>query len=199
LTLGEIERVAQAALTASHSTGQSVHDFVLLMSFSGGRLSETLRLRWADVDLIRGQLRFGSDGLSKNGEMRTVDFNDRLKNLLEDMAKRRVPDSDFLFPGRWRSESKDMPALSFSTTLRAARSAAGVPDFRPHSCRHFFASMALMSKVDLQTVAAWLGHRDHGVLLSRVYSHLLNEHKAEQAKLVSFGPTLLESKNAVNL
>ncbi len=43
-----------------------------------------------------------------------------------------------------------------------------------------------MSKVDIHTVAAWLGHRDNGVLLAKTYSHLLNEHKREQAQLVNF-------------
>ena len=59
-------------------------------------------------------------------------------------------------------------------------------DFTSHLCRHCFASMALMSKVDVHTVASWLGHSDNGVLLAKTYSHLLNEHKREQAQRVNF-------------
>jgi integrase len=64
--------------------------------------------------------------------------------------------------------------------------ATGVKDFTCHLCRHYFASMALMSKVDVHTVASWLGHQDNGVLLAQTYSHLLNEHKQAQAKHVTF-------------
>lgn len=185
LTTAEIERVAAAAKSAP-MTGQMVHDFILLMAFSGGRWAETLRLRWQDVDFKEKQLHIGMDGLSKNGERRAVDFNTRLENHLCEMVKRRAPDNEFLFPSPQRNEHKNFHAITFNTTIRDARVAAGVKDFTCHLCRHYFASMALMSKVDIHTVASWLGHRDNGVLLAKTYSHLLNEHKREQAQLVSF-------------
>ena len=50
-----------------------------------------------------------------------------------------------------------------------------------------------MSKIDVHTVAAWLGHKEKGILLAKTYSHLLNAHKAEQAKLVNFGPVVLDN------
>jgi len=190
LTSEEIERVAKTALQ-SPRTGQMVHDFILLMAYSGGRKSETLRLRWQDVSFDRKQLHIGADGLSKNGAARSVDFNAKLEMHLQDMAKRRAPDSEFLFPSPRRSETDSLHALSFNKTLREARVKAKVPDFTPHMCRHYFASMALMSKVDIHTVASWLGHQDNGMLLAETYSHLLNEHKQEQAKRVVFTPTIV--------
>lgn len=181
----EIERVANAA-KLSPMTGQMVHDFILLMAFSGGRWAETLRLRWGDVNFDAKQLCFGADGLAKNRESRHVDFNGRLENLLQEMKKRRAPDNEFLFPSPKRNEHKTDHAITFNKTIRAARVASGVKDFTCHLCRHYFASKALMSKVDVHTVANWLGHKDNGVLLAKTYSHLLNEHKAEQAKRVNF-------------
>ena len=185
LTTAEIERVAAAAKSAP-MTGQMVHDFILLMAFSGGRWAETLRLRWQDVDFKEKQLHFGMDGLNKNGERRAVDFNARLEKHLRGMLKRRAPDNEFLFPSPKRNEHKNFHAITFNTTIRDARAAAGVKDFTCHLCRHYFASMALMSKVDVHTVASWLGHKDNGVLLAKTYSHLLNEHKREQAQRVNF-------------
>jgi len=185
LTTAEIERVAGAAKSAP-MTGQMVHDFILLMAFSGGRWAETLRLRWQDVDFDQKQLHFGMDGLSKNGERRAVDFNTRLEKHLLEMATRRAPDNVFLFPSPKRNEHKKFHAITFNKTIRDARVAAGVKDFTCHLCRHYFASMALMSKVDVHTVASWLGHKDNGVLLAKTYSHLLNEHKREQAQRVNF-------------
>ena len=185
LTTAEIERVANAA-KAAPMTGQMVHYFILLMAFCGGRWSETLRLRWQDVDFKQKQLHIGRDGLSKNGESRSVDFNSRLKKHLLDMLKRRAPDNEFLFPSPKRNEHKNLHAITFNKTIRDARGKANVPDFTCHLCRHFFASMALMSKVDVHTVSSWLGHKDNGVLLAKTYSHLLNEHKREQAQRVNF-------------
>lgn len=190
LTMGEIERVAEAAKTAPQ-TGQQVADFIRLMSYSGGRWGETLRLRWQDVDFTGRQIHFGADGLSKNGEARAVDFNPKLESHLRDMLTRKAPDSTFLFPSRQRGPGKDLHAVTFNKTLRDARTAAGVPDFTCHMCRHFFASMCLMAKTDVHTVASWLGHRDNGVLLARTYSHLLNSHKAAQARNVTFEPVVL--------
>ena len=185
LTTAEIEAVAKAA-KQSPMTGQMVHDFILLMAYSGGRWAETLRLRWADVDFKQKQLHFGKDGLSKNAAHRAVDFNGRLERLLLEMVKRRAPDNEFLFPSPKRNQHKNFHAITFNNTIREARAAAKVKDFTCHLCRHYFASMALMSKVDVHTVASWLGHKDNGVLLAKTYSHLLNEHKREQAQLVHF-------------
>lgn len=185
LTSEEIDRLAKAAL-ACPRTGRMVHDFILLMAYCGGRWSETLRIRWQDVDFDQKQLHIGADGLSKNGEARAVDFNSRLETHLLEMKTRRVPDSEFLFPAPRRSKDESPHAMSFNKTIREVRVKANVPDFTCHMCRHYFASMALMSKVDIHTVAAWLGHRDNGVLLAKTYSHLLNEHKREQAQLVNF-------------
>ena len=186
LTTAEIERVAGAAKEIAPRTGQMVHDFILLMAFSGGRWAETLRLRWQDVDFKQKQLHYGRDGLSKNGESRAVDFNSRLKKHLREMATRRDPDCKFLFPSPMRGERDDLHAVTFNTTIRDARTKAKVKDFTCHLCRHYFASMALMGKVDVHTVASWLGHKDNGVLLAKTYSHLLNEHKREQVKRVNF-------------
>jgi len=185
LTTAEVESVATAAKSAP-MTGQMVHDFILLMAYSGGRWTETLRLRWQDVDVDQKQLHFGMDGLSKNGERRAVDFNARLEKHLLDMRTRRAPENDYLFPSPKRNEHKNFHAITFNKTIRDARVAAGVKDFTCHLCRHYFASMALMSKVDVHTVASWLGHRDNGILLAKTYSHLLNEHKREQAQRVNF-------------
>jgi integrase len=190
LTSEQIELICAKAIKASSITGQQVADFIKLMAYSGGRASETLRLRWSDVDFARDQLTFGSDGLAKNHRSRCVDFNPSLKSHLGDMQKRRQPDSEFLFPFFKRGDA-DEHTQSFNTTIRKARVNAGVPGFHPHSCRHYYASMCLMSGIDVQTVAAWLGHSDGGSLLCRTYSHLLNQHKKQQAQKVVFAPTVL--------
>jgi site-specific recombinase XerD len=53
---------------------QQFSDYIRLMCCSGVRLSETLRLRWADVDRQNRQITIGSDGQAKNYKWRIVDF-----------------------------------------------------------------------------------------------------------------------------
>jgi integrase len=159
------------------------------MACCGSRMSETLRLKWSDVDWELGQLHVGTDGLSKNGKARVVDFNPRLKDHLEDMRRRRAPDSQWVFPSPQRGE-RDECARSFRESLLLARAAAGLPKFGFHDCRHFFISRCVMSGIDFMTVARWVGHLDGGILIGKVYGHLNNEHTREQAQRINrFLPT----------
>jgi integrase len=184
LSLPEIEGLCTKALEVSQN-GTEFADFVKLMAFSGGRWGETLRLRWSDVDFELGQLQFGSDGLTKNHEARAVDFNTRLRAHLKEMQSRRAPDSQFLFPSPQRG-AEDKAAQSFNMTLRKARVAAGLPDFTCHLCRHFFVSSCVMAGIDFMTIARWVGHKDGGVLIGKVYGHLSNEHAQRQAARLEF-------------
>jgi integrase len=185
----EIELVCEAALAHVPNTGQMLSDFIKLMAYGGGRWTETLRLRWRDVDFERGQLTVGSDGQTKNRKSRVVDFNEKLRAHLLGMAKRRQPDSEFLFPSPRRGES-DVPTVTLNKALTAARAKSGVPDFTCHLCRHFFISYCVMSGIDYMTIARWVGHQDGGVLIGKVYGHLSNEHAQRQAQRVNFGSTI---------
>ena len=40
---------------------------------------------------------------------------------------------------------------------------------------------------DFRTIASWLGHRDGGVLLSKVYARLSDEHKRRAAAKLRLG------------
>jgi integrase len=188
----EIERVCEAAVAHVPITGQMLSDFIRLMAYAGGRWTETLRLRWADVDFERGQLTIGSDHQTKNRKSRVVDFNDKLKAHLSEMIKRRQPDSEYLFPSPRRGES-DVPTVTLNKALTTAREKSGVKDFTCHLCRHFFISYCVMSGIDYMTIARWVGHQDGGVLIGKVYGHLANEHTKAMAERVNFGPVALDN------
>jgi integrase len=81
-------------------------------------------------------------------------------------------------------------------SLNLTRTAAKMPKFGFHDCRHHFITMAVMSGVDFMTIASWVGHQDGGVLIGKVYGHLANEHKKAMAERLNFGPAVLAS--AVN-
>jgi integrase len=60
-----------------------------------------------------------------------------------------------------------------------------------HDCRHHFISYAVMSGIDFMTIARWVGHKDGGILIGKVYGHLSNEHAQAQAKRMNFGPAII--------
>jgi integrase len=189
VTAQEIQRIADAGIAHSKN-GQQLADYLWLMAYSGARRNETLSLRWADVDFERGQLTIGADGMSKNRESRVADFNPQLEAHLRAMHGRRAPDSQWLFPSPQRG-NRDEHAKSFMESLKIARNAAGLGSFGFHDCRHFFISFAVMSGVDFMTIARFVGHKDGGILIGKVYGHLNDAHAKAQAQRINFGPLVV--------
>ena len=48
-----------------------------------------------------------------------------------------------------------------------------------------------MSGIDYVPIAEWGGHPEGGVLIGKVYGHLADTHKKEQAARLNFGRTAL--------
>ncbi len=199
-TPADLEKLCAAAGgTRENSKGASVPvtknaqefvDYLRLLAFSGARRNEALRLRWRDVDFEREQLTVGAEGDAKNSQARVVDFNASLKTHLEAMHTRRAPDSQWLFPSPQRGD-KDIHAQTFRESLELARKAAGIGAVGFHDLRHLFISFCVMSGIDYMTIAKWVGHKDGGVLIGKVYGHLADTHAKAQAKRLSFEPQLV--------
>ena len=182
-----------AGVPVTENAGQFT-DYIKFLAYCGARRNEALAMRWQDVDFKQAQLTIGAEGDTKNRSARVVDFNPKLKAHLLDMKKRSAPDSQWLFPSPQRGE-RDIPAKTFRESLRLARTQAKMPDFNFHDCRHHFISMCVMSGVDFMTIAAWVGHRDGGVLIGKVYGHLANEHRKAIDERVNFGPVAVAVAN----
>lgn len=106
------------------------------------------------------------------------------------MATRRAPDCAWLFPSPERGD-RDEHARTFRESLRLARKAAGLPWVGFHDLRHFFASFCVMAGLDFMTIAA--GHKDGGILIGKVYGHLLDDHRKQAARKVRFDLALVKS------
>ena len=197
-TPDELEKLCAAALakkdgkTPVTKNGQEFCDYVRLMAYSGARRNEALALRWADVDFKQGKLTIErqacddeKDETTKNADARTVDFNPALKKQLLEMKTRRAPDSQWLFPSPQRGD-KDIHAMSFRESLELARTHAKLRQVGFHDLRHHFISYCVMSGIDYMTIAKWVGHKDGGILIGKVYGHLAENHTKEQAQRVSF-------------
>jgi integrase len=192
VTPAQFDRLITAAQNACEKNGEQLAGYLRFLAFSGAREKEALRIKWADVDFERERVTIGADQLTKNWESRTVEFNPKLGALLREMHTRRAPDCSWLFPSPRRG-TRDEHARSFRESLKIARAAAGLPWVGFHDLRHYFCSVCVMAGIDFMTIAAWLGHKDGGILVGKVYGHLLDEHRSEAAKLVHFGPSVVRT------
>jgi integrase len=188
----EFDRLIASARKACQKNGEQLADYLRFLAFSGAREQEALRIKWVDVDFDHERVTIGADQLSKNWESRTVEFNSQLGALLREMRRRRAPDCSWLFPSPQRGP-RDQYAASFRESLNIARKAAGVEWVGFHDLRHYFCSMCVMAGIDFMTIATWLGHKDGGILVGKVYGHLLDEHRQRAAKQVHFGLAVLPS------
>jgi integrase len=183
--------------------GDQLRDFLRLLAYTGAREQEALGIKWAHVDFDRRRLfigagedftaaamTIGTGGTSKNRGSRVVDFNAQLEALLQEMKDRRVPDSSWLFPSPKRGE-RDVKAKTLRESLKLVRVKASLPNVGFHDLRHLFCSFCVMAGIDFMTIAAWLGHKDGGILVGKVYGHLLDEHRQKMAARLTFGITPL--------
>jgi integrase len=191
VTPAEFNRLITAAQNACEKNGEQLADYLRFLAFSGAREKEALRIKWADVDFERERVTIGADRLTKNWESRTVEFNSQLGALLSEMNTRRAPDCSWLFPSPQRG-TRDEHAKSFRESLKLARTAAALPQVGFHDLRHYFCSVCVMAGIDFMTIATWLGHKDGGILVGKVYGHLLDEHRSKAAKLVHFGISVVD-------
>jgi integrase len=193
VTPAEFDRLIKAARNACEKNGEQLADYLRFLAFSGAREKEALRIKSADIDFERERVTIGADQLTKNWESRTVEFNPQLGTLLREMHARRAPDCSWLFPSPRRGPS-DEHAKSFRESLKIARRAAGIEWVGFHDLRHYFCSVCVMAGIDFMTIAAWLGHKDGGILVGKVYGHLLDEHRSKAAKQVRFGLSVVTSE-----
>jgi integrase len=201
-TTSELDKLCAASFEQNEDgepvtkNAQELVDYLKVLAYSGTRRNEALGLKWSDVDFDNGQLHVrrqvthrGIESL-KNAEERTVDFNAKLAKHLDHMKVRNRNASVWVFPSPQRGD-KDIPAKSFHESFKLAKAKAGLPGVRLHDLRHHFISMCVMSGIDFMTIAAWVGHKDGGILIGKVYGHLSAEHRKAMAERVNFGPARL--------
>lgn len=154
-------------------------DLVELLAHSGMRLSEATGMSWGDVDFQGGRfvVTGGSKG-TKNHEARSVPLFPSLRGLLDRMKA-----------GLGNEPHANQGVISIGTAKKAIGNAckrAGLPPFHHHLLRHFFASQAIEAGIDFKTMAAWVGHKDGGMLVAKTYGHLTDTHSMAMAQKMTF-------------
>jgi integrase len=123
------------------------------------------------------------------------DQDDRAKTFRESLLLARAA-SGWLCPDcKQAAFGKEKPkACPQCQGERLAAKERALPEhlqrFGFHDCRHHFISYAVMSGIDFMTIARWVGHKDGGILIGKVYGHLSNEHAQAQAARLNFGPAI---------
>jgi len=136
----------------------------MLFVFTGMRLSEVANLQWRDIDLKREVIVVRK---SKNYQSRVIPIHPKLRNEIT----KRLPSVGKVVP-----YYKDYIYHKLKKYLKQA----GFEKIRVHDLRHTFASLMVMSGVDLKTVQELLGHQDYRV--TEIYAHLSPLHLQEAIK-----------------
>ncbi|MFH0796626.1 MAG: site-specific integrase [Candidatus Omnitrophota bacterium] len=142
---------------------------------TGMRRSEILGLKWQDIDFDQKNITLLD---TKNGERRQVPMNSAVLDVLSGI--RRVPKSDYVFPGKdiGTHISKGYISHKFESIVKQA----GIKNFRFHDLRHTFASRLVMRGVNLKAVQELLGHKTFTMTLR--YAHLSPDHKKTAVELL---------------
>jgi integrase len=171
--------------------GRRSADLVEFLALSGCRIGEATAMKWGEVNfkLKAFTVTGGEDG-TKNHEARTVPLFPSLEAFLL-----RLRDS---LPER---ADRDTPLLTIKSARKCLDNACrelGLPSYSHHTFRHFFCSNAIeKTGGHFKAVAAWLGHKDGGVLVARTYGHLRDEFSTALAQHMVFDEA--QPNNVINL
>lgn len=148
-------------------------DFFIFLTDTGGRVGETLKLRWED---IRKQAITFSAENTKNGESRTVWATPRVVEALE-RCRARNPHSRG--PFEW---VKPQALRTIWYRLRANLPWMG-EDTVVHTFRHTCASRFAQRGIDLYRVKTWMGHKT--IQTTQRYAHLMDQQMEDMAKVLA--------------
>ncbi len=135
-------------------------DTVLILIYSGWRISEFLGLKKSDVDLEAGTMRGGTK--TKAGKNRIVPIHSLIRPMIE---KRMEEKGNYLIQWKGR-QCSDSQYRSIWKDLTERLQLPGTP----HSCRHTFESLMDSAGANRKCIDLIMGHvsKDTG---NRVYNH----------------------------
>jgi integrase/recombinase XerD len=170
LSLDEIDRLL-AAPDRREDRGLRDAAMIELLYATGLRVSELVRLRMEDVDLVRGVLR----ATGKGRKQRLVPMGQAAQDLCGEYLERargrfaRGRAVSALFLTRL---GRAMTRQGFWKLLVGYARAAGIStgSISPHKLRHSFATHLIERGADLRAVQAMLGHAD--VATTQIYTHV---------------------------
>ncbi len=160
---------------------------------TGARLSETCALRWVNIDLLDGIIRFHGE-TTKTGYDREIAISESLKADLAIWKKHclaypKFADSEFLFPAM-RLSTKGYRSDFASKVFRKAATDLKIIGKTFHDIRHTTATWATKQGIPTRTVQSLLGHQK--IATTQRYSHMMIDGQREAVEAID---TMLEKKS----
>ena len=148
-------------------TNQTFKDLILWSVMTGCRVSESLQVKWKDVDLKKRVILISnSDGFTtKSGNERVIPINDTLFQMLQKRTTEKHP-CDLVFHRKGFKLERNGIAHTFKKQIRALELN---PAFKFHTLRHTFASWGVQNGISIFTMSKLLGHSS--VTVTEIYSH----------------------------
>lgn len=164
-------------VTVRKLLNQRLAALIAVLVLAGLRISESLDLKWSDLDLAERVLVVRS---GKGDKRRVLSMSVYLASTLSTwraaQAKARLQSQvwddqgDYVLTSdagtRWDDSNAGKVFNRYAQTI--------VPGITPHSLRHASATMMLTAGVPIEIVSKSLGHTDVSVT-SAIYSHLTQE------------------------
>jgi integrase len=162
---------------------EDIRDIVLFLFFTGARLGEALSLRSEDVigDVILLRTRKTS---GRGEKIRSVPVHAVLEGV--------VSDKEGLI---FQRDGEQWTQSRFHKAWNESKVRMGVEDFRPHDCRHTFASLLVQKGVSLKVVQELLGHSS--IVMVTRYAHLSPTQLASAVDVLGVGEALMASPTGV--
>jgi integrase len=181
--LSDEELASLLKAAARHSS--VMHAAVVISLGCGVRQGELLRLKWANVDVERQQLRIvrgkntKADGESRS---RSIYIPPPVCETLRALRRAPVVGQRVICDQQGQGVDKDWLAYHWKDT----RQAAGLQDFKWHDLRHSCASFLAQNGANLLEIGSVLGHKSVSATLR--YAHLVDAkpvtgHAGLEAKL----------------
>jgi len=187
----QFDRIIELIETSGAAQAKDCANLARFLAFTGCRIAEAKQAVWGDVNWPDNTLQIHSvkvRGSHDGSVTRMLPMNPALHELLEKMSGGSQPEPS----------SHICKVFECQKSLDRACKLAGCKRLVHHDLRHYFVTKCLQAGVGVFTLAKWIGHRDNGKLLLKVYAHLQAEHSQQQANLVQFGAAPLKQVATVN-
>jgi integrase len=187
----QFDRIIDLIETSGAAQAKDCANLARFLAFTGCRIAEAKQAVWDDVNWQDNTLQIHSvkvRGSHDGSVTRLLPMNPALRQLLEKLSGGKEPEPS----------SHICKVFECQKSLDRACKLAGCKRLVHHDLRHYFVTKCLQAGVGVFTLAKWIGHRDNGKLLLKVYAHLQAEHSQEQANLVQFGAAPVKLLAAVN-
>lgn len=171
----QFQQLVEEIETSGSPWGKRCAWLIRFLAYSGLRLTEAANVLRSDIDLNKNRIHVR---IAKGDKPRTIPILREMRALLEEIL----------------AEHPNMPlnqtimaVHECQRTLDAACKKLGIPRITHHGFRHFFATRCLNNKVDVHTLANWLGHADGGALVLKIYAEFIDQHSDREAERVIIG------------